>query len=36
MHNKLDADPLENPYNAFSLFSQALENNWGGIKNVCN
>lgn len=27
MHNKLDADPLENPYNAFSLFSQALENN---------
>lgn len=31
IHNKLDADPLENPYNAFSLLSQAMENNWGGI-----
>ena len=27
IHNKLDADPLENPYNAFSLLSQAMENN---------
>lgn len=24
IHNKLDADPLENPYNAFSLLSQAM------------
>lgn len=27
IHNRLDADPLENPYNAFSLLSQAMENN---------
>ena len=27
IHNKLDADPLENPYNMFSLLSQAMENN---------
>jgi len=31
IHNRLDADPLENPYNVFSLLSQAMENNWGGI-----
>lgn len=30
IHNRLDADPLENPYNAFSLLSQAMENNWRG------
>lgn len=24
IHNRLDADPLENPYNAFSLLSQAM------------
>lgn len=27
IHNRLDADPLENPYNVFSLLSQAMENN---------
>ena len=26
MHNRLDADPLENPYNAFALILEALEN----------
>lgn len=25
IHNRLDADPLENPYNVFSLLSQAME-----------
>ena len=34
IHNKLDADPLENPYNVFSLLSQAMENNWGGIAMI--
>lgn len=24
VHNRLDDDPLENPYNAFSLLSQAM------------
>lgn len=24
IHNKLDANPLENPYNVFSLLSQAM------------
>ena len=26
MHNRLDSDPLENPYNVFSLLVEMLEN----------
>ena len=26
MHNQIGADPLENPYNAFSLLVEMLEN----------
>lgn len=26
IHNRIDTDPLENPYNVFSLLSQAMEN----------